>query len=160
LSVPARATSTIALGMGGMGYAIAAAIGAQIGDPRRRSVVLCGDGAFLMLGFEVHTAASLGLPILYVVFNNQRHGMCATRQKLYFEGRIEASTYDGVDIASIARGLGRPDRLWVGRAETRGELRERLAEYAPLAGARTGVLELSIAVEEMPPFAPFLEGQA
>ena len=57
LAIPARVTSTIALGMGGMGYALAAGTGAQLGSaPGTRTMVLCGDGAFLMLGLEVHTA--------------------------------------------------------------------------------------------------------
>jgi acetolactate synthase-1/2/3 large subunit len=156
LAIPSSTTSTIALGMGGMGYAIAGAIGAQLGDARGRSVVLCGDGAFLMLGFEVHTAAALRLPILFIVFNNQKHGMCVTRQKLYFEGRVECSAYADVDVATIARGLGSHDKLWVGRASTRAELCARLDEYGSLSHARTGVLELDLAVEEVPPFAPFL----
>jgi acetolactate synthase-1/2/3 large subunit len=155
LQIPRGSTSTIALGMGGMGYAIAGAIGAQLGSPGARTVVLCGDGAFLMGGFEVHTAAELGLPILFVVFNNHAHGMCVTRQKVYFEGRVDCSEYNDVDTATVASGLGRPERLWVGRAKTRAELCERLAEYAS-APMRTGVLELELQVEEVPPFAPFL----
>jgi acetolactate synthase I/II/III large subunit len=161
LHVPRRATSTIALGMGGMGYAIAAAIGAQLGEEAgRRTVVFCGDGAFLMLGLEVHTAVDLGLPILFVVFNNGKHGMCVTRQNLFFEGRLECTEYSGVEVATVARGLGQADKLWVGRAGTRGELGARLAEYAALPDGRPGVLELSLICEEMPPFAPFLDGNA
>ncbi len=161
LHVPRGATSTIALGMGGMGYAIAAAIGAQLGEEGgQRSVVFCGDGAFLMLGMEVHTAVELRLPILFVVFNNGKHGMCVTRQNLFFEGRVECTEYSSVDVATVARGLGHADRLWVGRAATRGELGSRLAEYAALPDGRPGVLELSLICEEMPPFAPFLDQDA
>ena len=157
LQIPRGATSTIALGMGGMGYAIAAAIGAQLGEEgTKRSVVFCGDGAFLMLGLEVHTAVEHGLPILFVVFNNNKHGMCVTRQNLFFEGRVACTEYAGLDAAAVARGLGSGDRLWVGRAGTRGELVARLAEYAALPEGRPGVLELSLVCEEMPPFGPFL----
>ncbi len=156
MMLPRDATSTIALGMGGMGYAIAGAIGAQLGThPHERSIVLCGDGAFLMLGFEIHTAVERGLPILFVVFNNAKHGMCVTRQQVYFEGRIESSEYARVDIAAIARGLGASSRLWVGRATTAAELRAELARYGS-ANARPGVLELVLTREEVPPFAPFL----
>ena len=62
-------------------------------------MVLCGDGAFLMLGMEVHTAVDLGLPILFVVFNNAKHGMCVTRQQVYFQSRIECASYDSVAVA-------------------------------------------------------------
>lgn len=161
LSIPRGTTSTIALGMGGMGYAIAGAIGAQLGEPRRaRTVVLAGDGAFLMLGFEIHTAVELGLPILFVVFNNNKHGMCATRQQLFFQGRIACAEYSGLDVAAAARGLGREERLWVGGASTRAELVEMLARYDAVAHRLPGVLELRLLREEMPPFAPFLEADA
>jgi acetolactate synthase-1/2/3 large subunit len=157
MAMPRNSTSTIALGMGGMGYAIAGAIGAQLGAPvRQRSVVLCGDGAFLMLGFEIHTAVERGLPILFVVFNNAKHGMCVTRQNVYFEGRVESSEYARVDIATVARGLGDPSRLWVERATTSAQLRSALATYGSLP-ARPGVIELVLTREEVPPFAPFLQ---
>ncbi len=161
LSIPRGVSSTIALGMGGMGYAIAGAIGAQLGETNaRRSVVVCGDGAFLMLGLEIHTAVELGLPILFVVFNNQKHGMCVTRQKLFFEGRVECAEYSGVDVATASRGLGPREKLWVGRASSRGELAARLAEYDAVAAMRPGVLELCLAREEVPPFSPFLDRDA
>ena len=158
--VPAGVSSTIALGMGGMGYAVGGAIGAQLGSgPRKRTMAFVGDGAFLMSGLEIHTAVELGLPILYVVFNNSGHGMCVTRQKLYFEGRVECSTYPRVDFAQLSRGLGGPERLWVGKASTAAELERCLDEY--LASSHLpGVLELNISQEEMPPFVPFLPKDA
>jgi acetolactate synthase-1/2/3 large subunit len=155
--LPSNATSTIALGMGGMGYAIAGAIGAQLGTGGQgRTVVLCGDGAFLMLGLEIHTAVERRLPILFVVFNNAKHGMCVTRQSVYFHGRLEASEYDRVDIAAIARGLGDPESFWVGRAGTTAQLRRALEDYGSKSD-RPGVLELVLTREEIPPFAPFLQ---
>jgi acetolactate synthase I/II/III large subunit len=158
LRIPANVTATIALGMGGMGYAIPAAIGAQLGSPRgSRTMVFCGDGAFLMLGAEVHTAVHYQLPILFVVFNNGMHGMCVTRQQLFFSGRIECSRYPAVSVAEMARGLGSPERLWVGSAGTVEELNEVLWDYP---SERPGVLELRLRREEMPPFTPFLPADA
>lgn len=155
MSLPRGASSTIALGMGGMGYAIAGAIGAHLGSPvLARTTVLCGDGAFLMTGLEIHTAVERGLPILFVVFNNGKHGMCVTRQKLYFAGRVEASEYARVDVATVARGLGDASKLWVGSAATSMQLRKELDAYRTCGGP--GVLELVLTREEVPPFAPFL----
>jgi acetolactate synthase-1/2/3 large subunit len=160
LRIPPNVSATIALGMGGMGYAIAGAIGAQIGSPRgSRTMVFCGDGAFLMLGAEVHTAVDHQLPILFVVFNNGMHGMCVTRQQLYFAGRIECSRYSPISVSEVARGLGPPDRLWVGSAGTVEELSHVLADYRS-CDSRPGVLELRIRREEMPPFTPFLPADA
>jgi len=160
LAIPAGTSSTIALGMGGMGYAIAGAVGAQLGSTATRTVVLCGDGAFLMTGLEIHTAVALQLPILYVVFNNRKHGMCVTRQQRFFDGRVEASEYTDVDVAAVARGLGSPETIWVGRAGTRAALDGCLTEYARVAGTRPGVLELRLDVEEIPPFAALMGADA
>jgi acetolactate synthase-1/2/3 large subunit len=160
LEIPAGVTSTVALGMGGMGYAIAAGTGAQLGSPPgARTLVLCGDGAFLMLGLEIHSAVELALPVLFVVFNNGKHGMCVTRQQLFFDGRTECAEYPPVDIAAIARGLGTADHVWVGSASTVDELAARLAEYHA-APERTGVLELILPYDELPPFTPFLAAGA
>lgn len=154
--VPTGTSSTIALGMGGMGYSIGAAVGAQLGEPEgTRTVVFCGDGAFLMSGFEIHTAVELALPILYVVFNNGMHGMCATRQQLYFDSRIEAVRYSPVDVTSVAHGLGGAGRLWAGRAGTARELVDALDDHRQHAHL-PGVLELDLTTEELPPFNNFL----
>ncbi|MFJ3787088.1 thiamine pyrophosphate-binding protein [Kitasatospora sp. NPDC090091] len=161
--VPDGASSTIALGAGGMGYSLGAAVGAQLGSAAgARTVVILGDGAFLMNGLEVHTAVDLRLPVLYVVFNNAMHGMCVTRQQTYFDSRIESVRYAPVDIATVARGLGGPDRLWVASADSREELDRALAEYAARSAAAAdgtglpGLLELRLTREEVPPFTPFL----
>nr|WP_042178757.1 thiamine pyrophosphate-binding protein [Kibdelosporangium sp. MJ126-NF4]CEL13400.1 Acetolactate synthase large subunit [Kibdelosporangium sp. MJ126-NF4]CTQ99089.1 Acetolactate synthase large subunit (EC 2.2.1.6) [Kibdelosporangium sp. MJ126-NF4] len=159
-SVPAGCTSTSAFGMGGMGYTFGGAVGAQLGAPDgTRTVTFCGDGAFLMSGQEVHTAVQLRLPILYVVFNNGMHGMCATRQQKFFDSRIEAVSYPPVDVTAVSRGYGTPDRLWVGKAGTVAELLEALADHQRHAQL-TGVLELVLPVEEMPPFAAFMPADA
>jgi acetolactate synthase I/II/III large subunit len=159
MSVPRGVQTTVALGMGGMGYAVAGAIGAQLGASRGRTVVLCGDGAFLMHGLEIHTAVELRLPILFVVFNNSRHGMCVTRQQLMFGGRLACSEYADVDVSTVARGLGPRERLWCGSAATRAELAKCLADFA-LHTQGPGVLELILKREEVPPFAPFLDEDA
>ena len=157
LKIPPNVSTNIALGMGGMGYAIAGAIGAQLGEPKpSRTTVLCGDGAFMMTGLEIHTAVDLQLPILWIVFNNNMHGMCVTRQQLYFSGRIEGNTYASVDIATISKGFGGEDRIWAKTATSLTELDALLDEYVSRRVHMPGVLELKIAEEELPPFMPFV----
>lgn len=154
--LPRNVRGVIALGMGAMGFAIAGATGAQLAQGNlRRSVVLAGDGAFLMQGFEIHTAAELALPILFVIFNNAGHGMCATRQERFFEGRFESVFYPRVDIAAVARGLAPAEALWVGRADSVRSIDGALSSYER-SGIKTGVLELVIDIEEAPPFTPLL----
>jgi indolepyruvate decarboxylase len=54
-----------------MGFAVPAALGAQIARPDRRAIVLVGDGAFQMTGTELSTIAALGLDAIVIVFNNR-----------------------------------------------------------------------------------------
>jgi len=161
LSVPEHVETSIALGMGGMGYAIPAAIGASFaGKETGHTMVLCGDGAFLMLGMEIHTAVDLGLPILFVVFNNAKHGMCVTRQQVYFQSRIECASYDQVAIADLCRGFGSGDQLWVGEASTLAGLDAAIDDLSDWQWSGPAVLELTLRREEIPPFAPFLPAGA
>lgn len=161
LTMPEGSSGTIALGMGGMGYSIPAAIGAQISSKEgTQTTVICGDGAFLMLGLEVHTAVELGLPILFVVFNNNKHGMCVTRQQLFFEGRTEATEYQGIQIKDVARGLAGPDQLWSQSASNAAELEKALQDFGHQGATKPGILELHLPLEELPPFSPFLPKEA
>jgi indolepyruvate decarboxylase len=54
-----------------MGFAVPAALGAQVARPDRRALILVGDGAFQMTGTELCTFARLGLSPIVVVFNNR-----------------------------------------------------------------------------------------
>ncbi|GAC53076.1 Acetolactate synthase large subunit IlvB1 [Gordonia sp. YY1] len=69
----------VALGMGGMGYAIAAGIGNAIDsaacEKPKRTVVIAGDGAFFMHGMEIHTAVEHSAPVTLVLLNNNAHAM-------------------------------------------------------------------------------------
>ncbi|MET8091555.1 thiamine pyrophosphate-binding protein [Micromonospora sp. NPDC005220] len=160
MTLPPGATSYIAFGMGGMGYSVPGAVGVQLGAARGRTMVVVGDGAFLMNGVELHTAVELRLPILYVVFNNLGHGMCVSRQRLMFDGRIEASRYRPPDLVALARACGTADELWTGTAGSATQLAARLAEYRAWGDDRPGVLELRLPRSEVPPMMPFLAADA
>ncbi|WP_236590688.1 thiamine pyrophosphate-dependent enzyme, partial [Mycobacterium intracellulare] len=55
------------------------------GRPAGRTVVIAGDGAFFMHGMEVHTAVQYRLPMTFVLFNNNAHAMCVTREQLFYD---------------------------------------------------------------------------
>ncbi|WP_158891654.1 thiamine pyrophosphate-binding protein [Amycolatopsis anabasis] len=161
LTLPEDTIGITGLGQGGMGYSIGGAVGAQLGAAAdERTTVVCGDGGFLMLGSEVHTAVDLGVPVLFLVLNDNQHGMCVSRQHKFFDGRLEATRYAPISVADVARGFGAPDRLWVGRAADRHELTARLAEYQALGDARPGVLEVIISRSEVPPVVQFVSADA
>ena len=58
-----------------MGFGVPAGIGAQIAEPKKRAVILVGDGAFQMTGLEMSTAAKLGINPIIIVFNNAIYAM-------------------------------------------------------------------------------------
>ena len=157
---PAGTRSQFALGMGGMGYAVCAGIGAQLARPDLRTMVMCGDGAMLMVGTELHTAIELGLPILWVVFNDSQHGMCTTRQRSFFDGRIHATRYSSVNFCTMAEALAGDNPVWLARADTPEAVAKSLQDYAQLKTPMPGVLELVISVEEVPPFFPLMSARS
>ncbi|HWC84670.1 MAG TPA: thiamine pyrophosphate-dependent enzyme [Pseudonocardiaceae bacterium] len=90
---------------GAMGYAVPAAVGAQLAAPERRVVALVGDGGFLMTGQEIETAVRHGAPILVVVFANLLYGTIAAHQARRL-GRTAGVDIGPVDVAGYARSLG------------------------------------------------------
>jgi acetolactate synthase I/II/III large subunit len=151
----------VALGMGGMGYSFGAGIGmafgrANSGRPGGRTVVIAGDGAFFMHGMEVHTAVNYRLPVTFVLFNNNSHAMCVTREQLFYE-----------DLYSYNR--FRPSRLGAGLAAMFPGLKSvDVTDLDGFAAAMRGSLDIDgpavVSVEcsadEIPPFAPFLTSTA
>ncbi|MEE6135187.1 thiamine pyrophosphate-binding protein [Mycobacterium sp. 050128] len=148
---------TVALGMGGMGYSFGAGIGmafgrANSGRPHGRTVVIAGDGAFFMHGMEVHTAVQYRLPVTFVLFNNNAHAMCVTREQLFYDNLYSYNRF-------------RPSRLGAGLAAMFPGLRSTdvsdAKELAAAMGTALGidgpaVVSVECAADEIPPFAPFL----
>src|SRR5215213_7744266 len=57
-----------------MGFAVPAAVGVEVANPKLRPFVLVGDGAFQMTGTELSTAVRLGLKPIVLVLNNEGYG--------------------------------------------------------------------------------------
>ncbi|MGI5339152.1 thiamine pyrophosphate-binding protein [Streptomyces sp. CA-181903] len=150
IDVPPGGRFVAALGMGGMGHSFGAGIGAAFATGRRTCVV-AGDGAFFMHGMEVHTAVEHRLPVTFVVFNNNAHGMCATRERLFFSGDYSYNLFRPARIGDGAAALfpGLPAVT----VRTAGELTAALGR----AHATTTPALICVDVDptEMPPFRPF-----
>jgi len=91
-------------GMGSMGFALPASIGAAVCLKGKPVVVIAGDGGFQCNIQELSTVAHLGLPIKIVVVNNECHGMVRQFQESYFHARYQSTVwgYDAPDFARIA----------------------------------------------------------
>ena len=83
-------------GLGTMGYAVPAAIGAKLAAPDREVVAFDGDGSFLMTSQELTVAVRENLDITVVVLNNEAVGMVRQWQDGFYEGRRMASEYPWV----------------------------------------------------------------
>ena len=88
-----------------MGYAIPAAIGAKLARPEVAVVALAGDGAFLMTGLELLTAAQLGVSIVAVVLRDGELAQISQFQHVALDRKV-CSELPGYDLASICRGVG------------------------------------------------------
>ncbi len=150
LPVRAGGRFVVALGMGGMGYSFGAAIGSAFAR-RRRTFVIAGDGSFFMHGMEIHTAIEHGLPVTFVVFNNNAHAMCVTREQVYYRDRYSFNRFRrselGAGIAAMFPGLP------ACTARTVDELQQALR--TPAGGPKFIAVECD--PDEIPPFTPFLD---
>lgn len=90
-------------GMGSMGFALPAAIGAAFAGAPDPVVVVAGDGGFQHNIHELQTIAHHRLPVKMVVLNNHCHGMVRQFQESYFESRFQSTTwgYSAPDFAKV-----------------------------------------------------------
>ena len=95
-------------GLGTMGFAIPAAIGAKAALPDQLVYALDGDGCFQMTFQELITAATEEIPIKVAVFNNGGYGMVQQWQHLFYGGRLSASHlgHEVPDYPKLAEALG------------------------------------------------------
>jgi acetolactate synthase I/II/III large subunit len=104
----------ISNGLATMGFALPAAIAAQLQHPDRRVVCFTGDGGLMMVAAELETAARLGLPIVIVVFDDQALSLIEVKQEQ--RGIAGASMrYAGPDFPALARAFGL--RAWIAKDE-------------------------------------------
>lgn len=111
-------------GMGSMGFALPASIGAAVCLRGQPVVTISGDGGFQCNIQELQTAAHLGLPIKMVVINNQCHGMVRQFQESYFGSRYQSTMwgYSAPDFSRVAEAYGIPARTVADPAAVEREL--------------------------------------
>lgn len=95
-------------GLGTMGYAVPAAVGAQAGMPDTTVIAIDGDGCFQMTFQELITAAEENIPVKIVVLNNANLGMVRQWQKLFYDDRYSATelSYTNPNIPMLAEAMG------------------------------------------------------
>lgn len=91
-------------GLGTMGFALPAAIGAKMGDPTREVVAIIGDGGFQMNIQELGTIFQTKTAVKIVVLNNEFLGMVRQWQQLFFDKRYASTEMTNPDFVTIAKG--------------------------------------------------------
>ncbi len=91
-------------GMGTMGYAVPAAMGAKLAFPKKEVVAVCGDAAFQMSMMELGTMHQYGVPAKVVIFKNNTLGMVYQYQKIHFNKRYFGTNIDDTpEFPAIAK---------------------------------------------------------
>lgn len=94
-------------GLGTMGFGLGAAIGAQLGNPDKRTVLVTGDGSFRMNCNELATVRAHNIPVIIILFNNSTLGMVRQWQRLFQGEKIsETDIGNEVDYVKLAAAYG------------------------------------------------------
>jgi acetolactate synthase I/II/III large subunit len=107
-------------GLGTMGFALPAAIGAKIACPDQEVWVVVGDGGFQMTMPELATAVQENLDINIAIINNGYLGMVRQWQEFFYDKRYAATPITGPNFAKLADAFGIPATTVTRRSEVAG----------------------------------------
>ena len=92
-------------GLGTMGFALPASMGAKIAKPTRQVVAVIGDGCFQMTIQELATIAQEELPVKILLLNNNYLGMVRQWQELFFEKRYSFVDLKNPEFVEVTKGF-------------------------------------------------------
>ncbi|MDJ0366393.1 biosynthetic-type acetolactate synthase large subunit [Hymenobacter sp. H14-R3] len=128
-------------GLGTMGFALPAAIGAKFGAPHRPVVAVIGDGGFQMTIQEMGTIMQTGVDVKIIILNNQFLGMVRQWQELFHQRRYSFVDIQSPDFVAVAAGY----RIAGQRVDARADLRPALERM--LAHPGSFLLEVMVTKE-------------
>jgi len=129
-------------GLGTMGFALPAAIGAKMGAPEREVIAIIGDGGFQMNIQELGTILQTKVPVKIVVLNNQFLGMVRQWQELFFDGRYASTIMTNPDFVKIVEGYSIKAR----KVTERNDLTQAIQEM--VASKESYFLEVCVEMED------------
>ncbi|BFP43385.1 biosynthetic-type acetolactate synthase large subunit [Flavobacteriaceae bacterium GF1] len=118
-------------GLGTMGFALPAAIGAKQGAPERQVVTIIGDGGYQMTIQELGVIFQHNLGIKIVVLNNDHLGMVRQWQELFFERRYASTIMTNPDFVKIAEGYHIKSSRVSERENLKATIQEMMAFEGP-----------------------------
>ncbi|UOQ68446.1 biosynthetic-type acetolactate synthase large subunit [Hymenobacter volaticus] len=118
-------------GLGTMGFALPAAIGAKFGTPHRPVVAIIGDGGVQMTIQELGTIMQTGVDVKIIILNNRFLGMVRQWQELFNDRRYSFVDIASPDYVTVASGY----RIAGKRVEARTELKQSLQQMLEHPGS-------------------------
>ena len=97
-------------GLGTMGYSLPAALGVKTAEPRRQTVVVCGDGSFQMFENELATLNAMGADVKLVMVHNGVLGLVHQIQRRSYSGPFGVRLDGSPDFETLAAAYGVPSR--------------------------------------------------
>jgi acetolactate synthase-1/2/3 large subunit len=113
-------------GLGTMGFALPAAIGAKYGAQDRTVVAIIGDGGFQMTCQELGTIMQTGVDVKIIILNNRFLGMVRQWQELFNERRYSFVDIQSPDFVALAAAYRIPGKCIAERADLQGALKEMI----------------------------------
>ena len=93
-------------GLGSMGFALPASIGAKIGKPTEKVICICGDGGFTMSMTEILTAVDNKINIKVLIINNSYQLMVKMWQEKFYNGNIIGTKMNNPSFEKVCESLG------------------------------------------------------
>ena len=118
-------------GLGTMGFALPAAIGAKMAAPEREVVAIIGDGGYQMTIQELGTIFQQKVPVKIVVLNNEFLGMVRQWQQLFFDKRYASTEMTNPDFVAIAKGYYIDAKKVSTRTDLKDAVQEMIASDGP-----------------------------
>jgi acetolactate synthase-1/2/3 large subunit len=118
-------------GLGTMGFALPAAIGAKMAAPDREVVAIIGDGGYQMTIQELGTIFQNKVPVKIVVLNNEFLGMVRQWQQLFFDKRYASTEMVNPNFVAIAQGYYLEAKKVTERKDLASAVEEMIASDEP-----------------------------
>jgi len=119
-------TNVTSGGAGTMGFALPAAVGAKVVQPKKQVVAVIGDGGFQMTVQELGTIMQYNIPVKMLILNNNFLGMVRQWQQLFFEKRYSFTELQNPNFSALADAYSIPAKKVSARPELRNALKEML----------------------------------
>ena len=134
---------------GTLGYGYATALGVMAGNMDKKVVQVSGDGGIMFNIQELCTAVQYQLPLVTIIFNDNRYTNVQRQQKEWFEGRVVCSDLHNPDFVKLAESFGAAGFKAHDPESLRAAIRQAFDEQGPC------IIEVEVK-EFFPPPWPFL----